>query len=377
MDFNYFEERDINVVEEHRRRVNHQIHERFRIRDGNDPLNMSIPMFEQLYRMPQHAVAELCDILRPFLPQHTSPQQLPLMRKVLITLGFYASGSYQRMLGRCIDCAVSQTTVSRCLREITTALNHEQILNRFIRFPSTREERAPIIQRNEQLGLPRVLGLMDGFLLKLSNLPHDRERQAFFCRKGYLALNNQIICDADLRILNVDARWPGSLTDNQIWQASTARRVVEQAYYEDRCWLLGDSCYFTAPWLHIPIIHAQPGTPEFEYTRLHCRCRNAVERCIGVLKARWRVLGIDRCINYRDPAYAGMIVNACCVLHNYCIGRRIPNPPPLLENEDNDFYPEVNDLPINVQERGLEEMQFLINFANDRRLNRHNIVNVL
>jgi len=135
-------------------------------------------MFEQLYRMPQHAVAELCDILRPFLPQHTSPQQLPLMRKVcyhccvrlqffsvlccnffslqvLITLGFYASGSYQRMLGRCIDCAVSQTTVSRCLREITTALNHEQILNRFIRFPSTREERAPIIQRF--VLFPRIL----------------------------------------------------------------------------------------------------------------------------------------------------------------------------------------------------------------------------
>ncbi|XP_034254510.1 uncharacterized protein LOC117653165 [Thrips palmi] len=192
--FNYFGDRDHNIVAEHRRRVNHQVHERFRIRDNNDPLNMSVPMFEQLYRMPQHAVVDLCNILRPFVPQRSSPQQIPLFRKVLITLSFLATGSYQRMLGRSIDSAVSQTTgVSRCLREIVTALNHEQILNRFIRFPLTREERAPIIQRNEQLGLPRVLGLIDGFLLRLSYLPHNLERRSFYSRKGFLALNAQLV----------------------------------------------------------------------------------------------------------------------------------------------------------------------------------------
>ncbi|XP_052125102.1 putative nuclease HARBI1 [Frankliniella occidentalis] len=284
------------------------------------------------------------------------------------------------MLGRSIDAAVCQTTVSRSVKEITNALNHEEILNRFIRFPLTREERAPIILRNERLGLPRVLGFMDGFLLRLSYLPHDAERQSFFCRKGFTAFNNQIICDADLNILNVDARFPGSLTDNQIWEASAARNVVEEAYWEDRCWLLGDSGYFTAPWLHVPLIHAAPDTPEFEYTRMHCRARNAVERCIGVLKGRFRLLGVDRCVNYKDAAYAGRMVNACCVLHNFCIQRNIPNPPPLVElDRDNGYLPEINELPLpaNIQQRGIDEMQFLINFANERRLRRNNIVDLL
>ncbi|KAE8738516.1 hypothetical protein FOCC_FOCC016007 [Frankliniella occidentalis] len=367
MDFNYFEDRPHDAATEHRLRVNHQIHERFRIRDNNNPLDMSITEFVKLYRIPQHDAVDLCNILRHYVPQRSSPHQTPLFRKLLIALSFYACGSYQRMLGRSIDAAVCQTTVSRCVREITTALNHPEVLSNFIKFPVTQQERLEVIQRNDQLGMPRVLGVMDGFLVRLSNLPRDNERQSFYGRKGFLALNNQIICDADLNILNVDARWPGSLTDNLIWEASAARNVVEQAYWEDRCWLLGDNGYFTAPWLHVPLPHAEPGTPEFIYTQLHCRCRNVVERCIGILKARWRLLCCDRCINYRDATYAGMMVNACCVLHNFCNRRRVPNPDPLIE-DDVYVLPEVEDLPMdmNVFERGRQELQYLINYANQR-----------
>ncbi|KAE8741412.1 hypothetical protein FOCC_FOCC013052, partial [Frankliniella occidentalis] len=189
------------------------------------------------------------------------------------------------------------------------------------------------------------------------------------------------ICDGDLNILNVDARWPGSLTDNLIWQASAARDVVEQAYWEDRCWLLGDNGYFTAPWLHVPILHAEPGTPEYYYTLFHCHCRNVVERCIGVLKSRWRLLSIDRSINYKNATYAGKIFNACCVLHNFCNARRVPVPPPLLENNNDDDNVDIEplpDLPLDVEQRGIAEMQYLINFANQRLNNdRNNIVHAL
>ncbi|XP_034232437.1 putative nuclease HARBI1 [Thrips palmi] len=367
MEFDYFGDRPHNVALEHRRRLNLQIHERFRIRDNNDPLQtLSVTEFVRLYRIPQHAVVELANVLRPYFPQRRSPHQIPLIRKILVALSFYGVGPYQRLAGRSVDCSVSQTSSSRIIREVTLALNHPEILTQYIRFPLTHEERAPVIQSNERLGMPRVLGFMDGFLQRVSHLPKDGDRQSFFCRKGFTALNVQIICDADLRIMNVDARWPGSLTDNTIWTASAARNVVEHAYWEDRCWLLGDSGYYTAPWLHIPLIHAAPGTPEYVYTRLHCHCRNAVERCIGVLKERWRLLSCDRCINYGDAGYAGMFVNACCVLHNFCIARGVPNPRPRLEREPPVLADDYNDLPENIRLRGLAEMQYLIDYANQR-----------
>ncbi|KAK3926352.1 Putative nuclease [Frankliniella fusca] len=378
IDYDYFEDRPQDAVE-HRRRLNLQIHERFYIRDYNNPLDLSVTEFVRLYRMPQRDVTDLCNTSRPYVAQRTSPQQTSLMRKLLITLSFYACGSYQRLLGRSIDAAVSQSTVSRIIREITTAFNHPHILSRFIRFPLTQEERAVVIQRNERLGMPRVLGVIDGTLLRLSYLPRNEERQSFYSRKGFLSLNNQIICDADLNIMNVDARWPGSVTDNLIWQASAARDVVEAAYWEGRCWLLGYNGYFTAPWLHVPLLHAEPGTPEFIYTQLNCRCRNVVERCIGVLKSRWRLLCCDRCVNYRNATYAGQIFNACCVMHNYCNGRRVDIPAPLFENNDDvevDFEPPP-ELPVGIQERGMQEMQFLINYANQRRNDRDDIVHAL
>lgn len=160
-----------------------------------------------------------------------------------------------------------------------------------------------------------------------------------------------------------------------IWQFAIIKKSLS-VYLLLLALILGDSGYFTAPWLHIPLIHAVRGTPEYVYTRLHCHCRNGVERCIGVLKERWRLLCSDRCVNYGDAAYAGQFVNACVVLHNFCIADGVPNPRPRLENEPDVQPDDFNDLPLHLRERGLAEMQFLINYANERRL-RNNIVNAL
>lgn len=55
-----------------------------------------------------------------------------------------------------------------------------------------------------------------------------------------------------------------------------------------------------------PIIGAAPGSPEEYYTELHCRARNTVERCIGVLKSRWRCLLAHRVLHYdRDSLPPG------------------------------------------------------------------------
>lgn len=95
---------------------------------------------------------------------------------------------------------------------------------------------------------------------------------------------------------------------------------------------LGDSGYANEPWLLLPILHAEEGTPEELYTRMHCQARNCVERCFGLLKARWRCLLRHRCLHYA-PTTAAEIVNACCVLHNIAIDARLPDPEPLNAHE--------------------------------------------
>lgn len=86
-----------------------------------------------------------------------------------------------------------------------------------------------------------------------------------------------------------------------------------------------------------PIIQAVPGSEEDYYTKLHMTARNTVERCIGLLKARWRCLLNHRVLHY-DPIMAGNIVNACVILHNIAIDGRAPIPEPLPEPENENLH---------------------------------------
>nr|CAI5844547.1 unnamed protein product [Callosobruchus analis] len=67
-----------------------------------------------------------------------------------------------------------------------------------------------------------------------------------------------------------------------------------------------------------PIRNTLEGTPERKYDDALTLARNCVERCIGVLKTRFRCLLGERILRY-SPHKAGMIISSCCVLHNVCI----------------------------------------------------------
>ncbi|KAI4455604.1 hypothetical protein MML48_9g00005391 [Holotrichia oblita] len=82
-------------------------------------------------------------------------------------------------------------------------------------------------------------------------------------------------------------------------------------------WLLGDSEYPLQPWLMTPILNAQQGTPEGRYTDTHIRALNCVERCIGVLKTRFRCLLRELVLRY-SPEKVETIINVCSILHNIC-----------------------------------------------------------
>lgn len=54
----------------------------------------------------------------------------------MISLNFYATGSYQTPVGNSRFAFVSQSSVSRCLEQVTTALNDESVFGKWVNFPS-------------------------------------------------------------------------------------------------------------------------------------------------------------------------------------------------------------------------------------------------
>ncbi|XP_053616801.1 LOW QUALITY PROTEIN: putative nuclease HARBI1, partial [Plodia interpunctella] len=264
--------------------------------------------------------------------------------KVLIALAFFATGSYQTITGQCRVHGVSQPTVSRAIKEVVGVLNVPDIINKYIVFPLTQAGREQLkTQFYSKFNIPGVVGCIDGTHVSIIK-PTANERK-FVNRKGYHSLNVQIICDVNLNIMSVDASHPGSTHDSVIWGQHPLNNYIQRqlALGEN---FLGDSGYALRPSMMTPILNALPDTPEEHYYNLHDTARNTVERCIGVLKARFRCLLSARQLHY-DTISAARIVNACCVLHNIANKARL-NVHPLNNDEI------AAELAANVEVRRLE-----------------------
>ncbi|XP_023311763.1 putative nuclease HARBI1 [Anoplophora glabripennis] len=283
-----------------------------------------------------------------FLAQPTRTSALSIQTKVLAALRFYASGSYQEITGSNSFVAISQASASRAVNEVTNALNQPEILNNVIRFPRNIEELENIRTRfYESYQFPGIIGCIDCTHVSIVAPPANDEHapeHIYVNRKNYHSLNVQLICDNNLKLLNVTSRFPGSTHDAHIWRQSAVSNLMEQLYRRDPTnvfFLLGDSGYPTRPWLLTPILNPQ-NVGQQRYNDRLCSIRSIIERCNGVLKNLFRCLLRYRTLHYH-PTTAGKIVNACYILHNLCIERNIPEPDePHIEEPDYGIYHNLN-----------------------------------
>nr|CAI5820631.1 unnamed protein product [Callosobruchus analis] len=88
------------------------------------------------------------------------------------------------------------------------------------------------IQRRfmEATGFPGVLGAID--CTHVAMLPPHEEEHNYLNRKNFHSKNIQMICDYDLKILNVNAQYPGATHDSFIWSQSAVKQHLEAAYNE-------------------------------------------------------------------------------------------------------------------------------------------------
>nr|XP_015836644.1 PREDICTED: putative nuclease HARBI1 [Tribolium castaneum] len=110
--------------------------------------------------------------------------------------------------------AVSQSSTSRAIDEVTNALNHQAVFTQWVHFPRKLVElRSLRTQFFENQGFAGVIGCLDCTHVALwppTILNANMPEHIFVKRKNYHSLNVQLICDSELRILNVNAKFPGS-----------------------------------------------------------------------------------------------------------------------------------------------------------------------
>ena len=239
------------------------------------------------------------------------------INQLLCALRYYATGSTQ--LSAADFCGFSVSTANRIIHKVTSAIARLRPL--YVKFPATEDE---ITQTQREFyktaAFPRTIGAIDCTHIKICS-PGGQDAEIFRNRKNYFSINTQVICNANMEITDIVARWPGSTHDMHIFNTCYRKVLLDRGTYGN-CVLVADGGYQNLPYILMPL--DQPFLPEeILFNESQIRTRNVVERLFGCWKRRFPILSLG--INVKLERAMPIIV-ATAVLHNLL--RRKNNPPP-------------------------------------------------
>lgn len=346
------------------------------LRDNSNPFELDETTFIRQFRLNRRAAQFLVEAISPHLDVAERETRIPNYLRILCVLHFFGHGSYQLSIGSNATLGLSQPCVSRCIQEVSNIIVRH-LANDWIHFP--RDRRA--YQRNavqffEEFHFPGIIGAIDCTHVAIIAPPvvHDVHPAApYYNRKGFYSINVQAICDANLKILTINARYPGSVHDSAIWGMSAIFRQLRNEFMDDQnphYHLIGDEGYPLQPWLLTPFTgHFADDTPEGRFNKQLRGARLKVERMFGVLKGRFRCLLKHRTLHY-NPVRSGEIIYCCAVLHNICRHFNVPLP------ENDPLIEDNNEVVQNDNHNQQNNQNFLVRAVNKRNTIRNDYFNL-
>ncbi|XP_065368832.1 putative nuclease HARBI1 [Calliphora vicina] len=246
---------------------------------------------------------------------------VPPKIQLAATLSLLASGGFQHSVGNDFLIGISQSSICKITKRVVDEMERK-LCPKFIKFNCRNSDEC---KENfmSKYNIPGVIGCIDGTHFGLQK---PRNEHMFFNRKGFHSLNSMIICDHQYTILAINSKYGGAAHDSFVWKESEERIHLEQEYNNNlrNFWLLGDSGYPCEPWLLTHYRNPQENSMESKFNDIHSKARCIVERTIGILKARWKILCHEKRSRYSAEKIA-QFSNVCAALHNICLQFKVPN----------------------------------------------------
>ena len=220
--------------------------------------------FRLSFRLRKDWVIDLVKILEKDL-QHQTRRGLPLtpMQQVVIALRFYATGTFQRVIGDLIG--VSAFATCTTIHKVSKAIAKRRA--QFLSFP---ENLADTKRKFYNVAhFPGAIGAIGCTQIRII-CPNKENAMAFVNRKQFYSINVQAVCDSDAFITNIVACWPGSTHDSRIFENSKIGDKLRDGAIDGI--LVGDSGYGCRAYLVTPILKPK-NAGEVRYNTAHRRTR--------------------------------------------------------------------------------------------------------
>ncbi|XP_017768198.1 PREDICTED: putative nuclease HARBI1 isoform X2 [Nicrophorus vespilloides] len=252
--------------------------------------NWSDAEFYEKFRFTKHTVVGLLEQIKNKLIHKTNKNNpVTPVQQLLITLGFFASGSFYITIG---DFAgIHKTTTGKIIHRVCDAIS--SLLDQYVYMPSNT--------------------ILDCTHVKIQS-PGGEDADYYRCRNGYFAINVQAMCNASLKFVDIVARWPGSTHASTIFENSFVKSRFENKEFKDGL-VLGGGCFPLRNYLITPIRNPQT-EGEHRFNESHMKTRRIMEKCLRLWKKRFPILTTGmRC---KVPLVQKIIVTTA-ILHNISI----------------------------------------------------------
>jgi hypothetical protein len=296
----------------------------------NNPL-MEDTWFPDNLRCSKSSLLQIADMMRPkwseIYGNKIGIYGMKLFDILAMTMCHLAhTGGYQQTAN---IFGLSKPQTVRLVRRMLKFLNH--ISSNYIALPTPSE--LPLLERNmyDVAGFPGAVLAVDGTLLEIER-PADFE--GWYCRKGYPAINMQVVVDYRKRIRSFSIR-PGSANDQSIFNRSCFAEDIKELLQNTNYHVLADAGYLMLPYMLTPyeITSTMPRS-EVVYNYKHSKTRIVVECALGLLKGRFRKLSM--LLNQKNTTSMAELIIACMLVHNLLIDVHDPVPveeEPILNND--------------------------------------------
>ncbi|XP_066600761.1 putative nuclease HARBI1 [Prorops nasuta] len=205
---------------------------------------------------------------------------------------------------------ISETSAVRTIHRVTLSI--AELHMEYIKFPSHSNHILRCQIENFKLsGFVRVIGAIDCFHVRIRSYGGENS-ELFRNRKGFFSINVQAIVNSRLQIMDLVARWPGSIHDATIFDNSRIKKRFENGEFGNAI-LLGDSGYPNLPYLLTPLNNSRT-RGDVLYNEAHIRTRCMVERCFGILGKKFPILTMGS--RFWKPSETLPVITACVILHN-------------------------------------------------------------